>query len=140
MRDENTGPDEPGPYTVVNLKMVEDMAPKFGLSPGLESRFARVPLELRASGLSYFRIAPNFRQPFGHRHQEQEEIYLVVGGSARAKIGDEIIELRTWDALRVSPTEVRGLEGGPEGAEIVAFGSPSHDNRDVEPVQDWWTG
>ena len=27
-------------YTVVNLKQVEDMAPKFGLSPGLESRFA----------------------------------------------------------------------------------------------------
>ena len=129
----------PGPYTVVNLKQVEDQAPKHGLSPGLESRFARVALELHASGLSYFRIAPDFRQPFGHRHQEQEEIYLVIGGSARAKVGDETVELGTWDALRVSPTEMRCIEGGPEGAEIVAFGSPSHDNRDVEAVQEWWT-
>jgi hypothetical protein len=62
-------PGEPAAYTVVNLLRAEDMAPRFGLSPSLESRFARMPLGLRASGLSYFRIAPNFRQPFGHRHQ-----------------------------------------------------------------------
>ena len=129
----------PGPYTVVNLKQVEDMAPRFGLSPGLESRFARVALQLRASGLSYFRIAPNFRPSFGHRHSDQEEIYLIVGGSARAKVGDELVELRAWDALRVSPTEIRSLEAGPEGAEVIAFGSPSHDNRDVESIQGWWS-
>ena len=133
------GPSTPGPYTVVNLKQVEDMAPRFGLSPSLESRFARVALELRASGLSYFRIAPNVRQPFGHRHSDQEEIYLIVGGSARAKVGDELLELHTWDALRVSPPEIRALEAGPAGAEVIAFGSPSHDNRDVEPIQGWWS-
>ena len=126
-------------YTVVNLKQVEDMAPKFGLAPGLESRFARRPLGLRASGVSYFRIAPGFRTPFGHRHREQEEVYLVVSGSARAKVGDEFVELVAWDALRVAPTTMRALEGGPEGAEIVAFGAPSHENRDAEPVQGWWT-
>jgi hypothetical protein len=48
------------PYSVVNLKQVDDMAVKFGLSPNLESRFARGPLELEKSGLSYFRLAPGF--------------------------------------------------------------------------------
>jgi mannose-6-phosphate isomerase-like protein (cupin superfamily) len=126
-------------YTVVNLKRVEDMAPKFGLAPGLESRFARVPLELENSGISYFRVAPNFRAPFGHTHTEQEEIYLVVGGSARVRLDDEVVELGEWDALRIPPGLMRGLEAGPEGAEVIAFGAPSNENRDIEMVQDWWT-
>jgi mannose-6-phosphate isomerase-like protein (cupin superfamily) len=116
-------------YTVVNLKDVEDMAPKFGLSPGLESRFARVPLGLEHSGVTYFRIAPGYRTPFGHRHREQEEVYLVVGGSARAKLDDDVVELEPWDAVRVPSETMRCLEGGPEGAEIVAFAAPSADNR-----------
>ena len=126
-------------YTVVNLKRVEDQAPKFGYSPGLESRFARVALELENSGLSYFRLAPGFRIPFGHHHTEQEEIYLVIGGSARAKVGDEVIELKQWDALRVAGPVTRCLEGGPEGADVLAFGAPSNQNRDAQMVPDWWT-
>jgi mannose-6-phosphate isomerase-like protein (cupin superfamily) len=126
-------------YTVVNLKQVEDMAPKFGLSPGLESRFARAPLELEESGISYFRVAPDFRAPFGHTHSEQEEIYLVVSGSARVKLDDDVVELSEWDAVRIPPGTMRGLEGGPQGAEVIAFGAPSNENRDLEMVQDWWT-
>jgi quercetin dioxygenase-like cupin family protein len=127
-----------GDFTRVNLKEVEDLAPKFGLSPALESRFARTALGLRVTGLSYFRIAPGTRTP-GHRHTDQEEIYLVVSGSARARLDDEVIELNAWDALRVPPETARGLEGGPEGAEILAFGAPSNENRDVEPLPDFWT-
>lgn len=126
-------------HTVVNLKEVEDQAPKFGLSPGLESRFARVPLELENSGISYFRIAPNFRQPFGHRHERQEEVYALVSGSARAKVEGEIVDLRAWDALRVSPETARAFEAGTEGAEILAFGAPNTENLDAEPLPDWWT-
>jgi mannose-6-phosphate isomerase-like protein (cupin superfamily) len=126
-------------FTIVNLNEVENMAPRFGLAPGLEARFARTSLELERSGLSHFRIAPGYRMPFGHRHTEQEEIYLVVSGAARAKLDDEIVELRPWDAVRVAPETVRGLEGGPEGAEVLVFGAPSNDNRDVQPVPGWWT-
>jgi mannose-6-phosphate isomerase-like protein (cupin superfamily) len=126
-------------HTVVNLKEVENMAPKFGLSPGLESRFARVPLQLENSGLSYYRVAPDFRTPFGHTHTEQEEIYLVLGGSARLKLDDEVVELNEWDAVRIPRGVMRAFEGGPEGAEILAFGAPSHENRDVEMVQNWWS-
>jgi quercetin dioxygenase-like cupin family protein len=130
-------PDHPA-YTVINLKEVEDMAPKFGYAPNLESRFARKPLGLEQSGLSYFRIAPGFRIPFGHTHDTQEEIYLVVSGSARAKLDDEIVELHAWDALRIAPGTKRGLEGGPNGAEVVAFGAPDTDNKDIEMLTGWW--
>ena len=76
-------------YTKVNLKDdVEDQAPNFGLAPNLEARMARVPLRLEQSGLSYQRLAPNFRVPFGHRHKTQEEVYLVVSGSVRVKLED----------------------------------------------------
>jgi mannose-6-phosphate isomerase-like protein (cupin superfamily) len=127
-------------YSVVNLKRdVEDMAPKFGFSPGLESRFARKTLGLENSGLSYFKIAPDFVMPFGHVHNEQEEVYLVISGSARAKLGDDLVELSQWDAVRVPPGVWRSLAGGPEGAEILAFGAPNTENGDVEMDQDFWT-
>ncbi|HMK93703.1 MAG TPA: hypothetical protein VK576_11955 [Thermoleophilia bacterium] len=137
--DEHGHPHIGHDFTVVNLKRVEDQAQKFGYAPYMESRFARVPLELAASGLSYFRIAPNYRVPFGHFHTEQEEIYVVLSGSARARVGHDIVDLGPFDALRVSPMVTRNLEGGPEGAELLAFGSPSHGNRDAEMLRGWWT-
>ena len=128
-----------GDHTLVNLKDdVEDMAPKFDLSPGLESRFARKPLALEKSGMSYYKVAPNFRTPFGHRHSEQEEIYVIVSGSARVKLDDEVVDLRQWDAIRIPPDVTRALEGGPDGAEVLAFGAPNTRNQDIEMRQGWW--
>jgi hypothetical protein len=125
-------------YTVVNLKEVEDQAPRFGYAPHMQARFARKALSLENSGLSHFKVAPGFRIPFGHHHADQEEIYVVVAGSARIKLGDEIVDLGTWDAVRVPPELTRGMEGGPDGAEILAFGSPSNENADVQMVSDFW--
>jgi quercetin dioxygenase-like cupin family protein len=125
-------------YTVVNLKQVEDQAPRFGYAPHLQARFARRALGLGQSGLSHFAVAPGFRLPFGHHHAEQEEIYVVVAGSARFKLGEEIVELGPWDAVRVAPEITRGMEGGPDGAQILAFGAPSNENADVQMVQDFW--
>ncbi len=126
-------------YTVVNLKEVEDLAPGFGLAPNLESRFAKGALELQSFGLSYFRLAPGFRQPFGHRHREQEEVYVVVSGSVRMKVDDEIVELSAWDAIRVPADAVRCPEGGPNGAELIAVGAPLTEPTDAELLRDWWT-
>lgn len=127
-------------YTKLNLRRdVEDMAPRFDLSPGLESHFARVPLELEQSGVSFYRIAPGFRTPFGHRHTEQEEVYVIAGGSARIKLDDEILELGQWDAVRIAGSTMRALEGGPEGAEVIAFGAPNTENKDAEMVPGWWS-
>ncbi len=125
-------------YTKVNLKAdVEDMAPKHGME-GIESRFARTNLELENAGLSYYRLDPSYRFPFGHRHSEQEEVYLVVSGMARFGVSDEVLELGQWDALRVPAGVWRGMEAGPNGAEIIAFGAPNTDNKDAEVEPGWW--
>ena len=125
-------------YTVVNLKEVEDQAPKFGLSPQLEARMARVALGLEHSGVSYQRLAPGFRVPFGHKHKNQEEIYVLVNGSARIKLDDEVVELKPFDAVRVPKDTMRGFEAGPEGAEFIAIGAPNTGPGDADMVQDWW--
>jgi mannose-6-phosphate isomerase-like protein (cupin superfamily) len=127
-------------YTIQNLKDdVEDQAPNFGLSPNLEARMARVPLELENFGVSYQRIAPGFRVPFGHTHKNQEEVYVVVSGSIRAKLGDEVVELRQWDALRVPKDTMRSFEGGPDGGELIAIGAPNTGPGDAVVEQDWWS-
>ena len=124
-------------YTVKNLKQVENMAEKFGMDDGLEARFAAGSLDLSNLGLSYQRLEPNFRIPFGHKHGEQEELYVVVNGSGRIKLDEEIVELEEWDAIRVPGEVTRNLEAGPDGIEYVAIGAPQAD--DTEMVQGWWT-
>jgi mannose-6-phosphate isomerase-like protein (cupin superfamily) len=124
-------------YTKVNLKEVEDQAHNFGLAPDLEARFARVALEAELVGLSYQRLAPNFQVPFGHTHKTQEEVYVVLSGSVRMKLGDEIEELGPWDAVRVSKETPRGFEAGPEGVELIAIGAPGGPG-DAELEQDFW--
>ena len=126
-------------FTKVNLKEdVDDQAPNFGLSPNLEARMARVPLEMENAGISYQRIAPNFRVPFGHKHKNQEEVYVVLSGSLRMKIEDEVHDLKQWDAVRVDKDTMRSFEGGPEGAEMMAIGAPSTGPGDADVVQGWW--
>jgi uncharacterized cupin superfamily protein len=127
-------------YTHINLKEdVEDQAPKFGMSPNLEMRMARVPLELENSGLSYLRVAPNFRQPFGHTHKQQEEVYVLVDGSARIKIDDDTLDLKQWDAVRLHREAMRAIEGGPDGALFLAIGAPNTGPGDAEMEQGWWS-
>jgi mannose-6-phosphate isomerase-like protein (cupin superfamily) len=127
-------------YTLKNLKDdVEDSAVKFGLSPALETRFAREELGLENSGVSYVRLAPGERIPFGHTHKQQEEVYVVVGGSGRIKLDEEIVELRRWDALRIPRQTMRNLEGGAEGIEVILFGAPNAGFGDAETTQGWWT-
>ena len=126
-----------GAFTLRNLAEVEDAAARHG-QQGLEARFARGALELERSGITLFRLEPGFRVPFGHLHHEQEEVYVLLRGGARAKLDDELVELRPMDALRIAPGVMRGLEAGPEGAELLAFGAPNTGNRDIETIPDWW--
>jgi quercetin dioxygenase-like cupin family protein len=125
-------------YTRVNLKSdVRDMAPQFGMD-GIESHFARTNLELETSGVSYFRLEPGYRAPFGHTHSEQEEVYVVLSGSARVAVADELVELGELDAIRIAPETMHGMEAGPDGAEILAFGAPNTDNKDADMQPGWW--
>ncbi len=126
-------------YTKRNLKEdVENQAPKFGMPDELEARFARTALGGETLGLSHMKLAPNFRIPFGHKHAGQEEVYVVVRGSARIKVEDEIVELAEWDAIRFDKDTMRNVEAGPEGVEYLAFGA-GDDPQDAEMAPGWWS-
>ena len=124
-------------YTLLNLKQIDDAAEQFGLGDNLEARFARKPLGLANFGVSYQKLEPGFRMPFGHEHGKQEELYVIIAGSGRAKLDDEIVELKQWDALRVPNYVTRALEAGSDGLELVAIGAPAAD--DTEMKQGWWS-
>ena len=124
-------------FAIANLKEIEDSAAARG--PDIEARFARKHLDSDHLGVSYFRYAPGYRSPIGHRHREQEEAYVVVSGSGRVRLDDEIVELRQWDVVRVAPNVVRSFEGGPNGLELVAVGSDRPEGGDGEMVPDHWS-
>jgi mannose-6-phosphate isomerase-like protein (cupin superfamily) len=124
-------------WTKAQLTEVEDSAPKFGFEELQEARFATKDLGAEETGISHLRVKPNKRQGFAHKHDEAEEIYVVVEGSGRVKLDDDIVELAELDAIRVAPGVTRQFEAGPDGIALVAVG-PRHDG-DGELVQDWWT-
>jgi len=130
------------PFTLRNIKGdLEDIGSVFDGAPGLEFRAATKPLELERAALSYQRVPPGVRFPYGHTHETQEEVYVVVRGSGRMKLDDEIVELEEWDAVRVPPGTWRGYEAGPDGLEILVIGAPNlgEDPRgDVDGRRGWW--
>jgi mannose-6-phosphate isomerase-like protein (cupin superfamily) len=130
------------PFTLRNVKEdLEDIGSAFDGPPDLEFRAATKALELEKVALSYQRVPPGSRFPYGHTHETQEEVYVVLRGSGRMKLDDAIVELKQWDAVRVPPGTWRGYEAGPEGLEILVVGAPNlgEDPRgDVDGLRDWW--
>jgi mannose-6-phosphate isomerase-like protein (cupin superfamily) len=125
-------------YTLKKLSDVEDSAAKFGFGEFQESRFATDDLNAQQTGVSYHRVKPGKRQGFAHSHEETEEVYVVLAGSGRVKLDDEIIEVGPLDAIRVAPGVIRQFEAGSDGIELLAFGPRRTDDRG-EIVGDWWT-
>ena len=125
-------------YTKTNLRTdVEDQAPKFDMPSEMQARFARQSVQGETLGLSLFTLAPNFRIPFGHKHVKQEEVYVVVRGSGRISVDEEIVDVSQWDAIRFDTGTMRCVEAGPDGIEYLAFGA-GDDPREVEMAQGWW--
>ena len=110
-------------YTIVDVREVEDQAPKFGFSEVQEARFPWRELGAKATGLAYHRVKPGKRQAFAHKHENAEEIYVILAGSGRVKLDDEIAEVHPMDAIRVPPEVVRAFEAGADGLELLAFGA-----------------
>jgi mannose-6-phosphate isomerase-like protein (cupin superfamily) len=124
-------------WTLRNLKDdVENSAERFGLAPDLETRFGRKPLELEGGGFSYQRLGPGYVLPFGHTHRSQEEVYVVLAGSGRAKLDGEVRELKQWDALRVPAPVARGFAAGPDGMELLVIGFG--EGGDAETIDGYW--
>jgi mannose-6-phosphate isomerase-like protein (cupin superfamily) len=112
-------------YTKKNLDRVEDSAPKFGYQELQEARFAGQDLDAEATGVAFMRVKPGRRQAFAHKHDEAEEVYVVISGSGRIKLDDEIVDVERLDAIRIAPGVTRALEADNEGLEYLAFG-PHH--------------
>jgi mannose-6-phosphate isomerase-like protein (cupin superfamily) len=125
------------PFTHTKLTDVKDSAPEFGMGDVQEARFAKGDLDAEKTGVSHLRLKPGKRSPFGHKHEEAEEVYVVIGGSGRMKLDDEIIEVERLDAIRVAPAVIRAFEADDDGIEVLAMGA-RHDG-DGEVIQDWWS-
>jgi len=124
-------------FTIKNLREIEDMAPRFGFDEVQEARFARTDLDSETIGLAFHRVKPGKRQAFAHRHQQAEEIYVILSGGGRIKLNDELREVGEMDAIRVSPEVARAFEAGPDGLELLVFG-PRHAG-DAEVIsEDFW--
>src|SRR3954451_20628052 len=123
-------------YTIVNLLELDDVVQ--GRAPGLEGRFGRKHMQSRDLGVSHWKLAPDTRAATSHRHREQEEAYIVVGGSGRVRLDDEIREIRLWAAARVAPRVLRRYERGPDGLELIAGGGPKPPEGDGEPSDEPW--
>jgi mannose-6-phosphate isomerase-like protein (cupin superfamily) len=124
-------------YTLKKLTDIEDAAPKSGFGEFQEARFAKAALETEDTGVSYHRVKPGKRQPFAHKHEQAEEVYVVIAGSGRVKLDEDILEIDTLDAIRVAPGVIRAFEAGTDGLDLIACG-PRHDG-DGEVIQGWWS-
>src|SRR3954452_15526810 len=113
-------------FTIENLRNVDDSAPSFGFGEIGDARFAKDSVDAESTGLSYFRVNPGKRQPFGHHHDAAEEVYVIMSGSGRMRLAAEVRAVKALDATRVPPAVVRAFEPGDDGLEYVAFG-PRHD-------------
>jgi mannose-6-phosphate isomerase-like protein (cupin superfamily) len=124
-------------YTLKSLTDIEDAAPKSGFGDVQEARFAKDALDTEDTGFSYHCVKAGKRQPFGHKHEDAEEVYVVIAGSGRVKLDEEVVELRSLDAIRVASEVTRAFEAGPDGLELIAFG-PRREG-DGEVIMGWWT-
>lgn len=123
-------------YTRVNLKDVEDSAETHGYGELQASRFPREALGLETAGMAHHEVKPGMRQPFAHRHEQAEEVHLVLAGGGQLKVDDELVEVEPMDVIRIEPGATRAFEAGPDGLEYVVF-SPRHEGE-AEIVQGFW--
>lgn len=125
-------------WTKQNLGDADDMAPQRGMGELLEAHFPKAALGLEQTGISHQHFKPGKRLPFGHTHSVQEEIYVVLSGSGELKVDDDLVPLATrLDAVRVAPGAWRGVQAGPDGLELLAFGAPTGE-PDSEMDPGWW--
>ena len=131
-----TEADRTSGYSTIKLMDVEDAAVANGFGHRWEARVARDPLGAEQTGLTHFRLHAGKRSPFSHRHKQAEEIYVILQGSGKLKLDDELLDVHPRDAIRVAPEVARAFEAGPDGLEFLAIGP--HHPGDGENVDDPW--
>jgi mannose-6-phosphate isomerase-like protein (cupin superfamily) len=124
-------------YAKKNLRDVADSAAEHGLSETQEARFPRQEVGAEQTGMNFLTVKPGRREAFAHRHETAEEMYVVLAGSGRVKLDEELVELSSLDVVRVSPGVTRSFEAGPDGLEVLIFGP--HVEGDGELVDGFWS-
>jgi mannose-6-phosphate isomerase-like protein (cupin superfamily) len=95
---------------------------------------ARVDLEAEQTGVTHFRLRPGKRSPFAHRYARAEEVYVILAGTGRVKLDDEIADVRLLDAIRSGPAVVRPLR---QAQMVLSFSCSVHITKPT--VRQWTT-
>jgi mannose-6-phosphate isomerase-like protein (cupin superfamily) len=90
----------PSRHTQIQLTDVEDAAPANGFAGRWEARAAREDLDAEQTGLTHFRLRSGKRSPFMHRHERAEEVYVILSGTGRIKLHDEIFDVHARPTAR----------------------------------------
>ena len=125
-------------YTVKNLRDVQDAAPGAGVDATQEMRFAQRDLNAVRTGVGFMAVKPGRRQAIAHTHEEAEEVYVILSGTGRMKLDDDIVEVGPMDAIRIAPTVTRAVEGGPQGIEYLVFGQHHAGDGAIQPIEEFW--
>jgi quercetin dioxygenase-like cupin family protein len=118
----------------VNFADVPDRSPD---DVAIQWRFTREEVGSPALGVSRFVYEPGARMPFAHAHREQEEAYVVAGGSGTAWLDGEEVELGPADVLHVPPAVVRSFKAGPDGLDLLCVGAAKADKDNVGHPDPW---
>ena len=125
-------------YTIVIEDEVEDDYAD-GDVPG-EFRALTDALGAEQVAVTLMRVPPHsdFEQGTGHRHQQQEELYIVTRGTLTMRFGDEVREVPAGSVARVPPQTIRSHRNlGDEPVEMWAVSRKIADS-DSEKVDDFW--
>jgi mannose-6-phosphate isomerase-like protein (cupin superfamily) len=87
-------------------------------------KLAGAELGVESFGLQVLDFPAGFSHYPEHDHQGdgQEEVYVVLRGSAEFQVGGERVPVAAGGLLRVAPETRRKLEPGPSGVRILAIG------------------
>jgi uncharacterized cupin superfamily protein len=110
------------------------------LDPETGERFKRLRAELGVSafGLNQIVLQPGQRGRV-HRHERQEEVYVVLEGTLDLLVDGEEHTLEQGDLMRVAPDLRRQLVNrGPGRVVLLALGGAGeHEGRDGVAYADW---
>lgn len=81
-------------------------------------------LEASALGARMWRLEPG-KASTRHRHFTQEELYVLLEGTGRVRVGDEVLTLEPLDAMLVEPDTTRQLFNDTEADQLwLVVGAP----------------
>jgi quercetin dioxygenase-like cupin family protein len=86
----------------------------------------RAALGITAFGVQVADLPPNSGQlapEHDHRHDGQEELYLLLSGSAEVAVPDGVIRLDPETFVRLGPEVRRRIRSGPDGARVLMVGA-----------------